>query len=67
MNNDIEATAKVIENTLNTWKDEELENDYPLLKFEEIEFIEFLLVHLLGHLQYHLGQINYHRRIFNKK
>ena len=26
----------------------------------------FFLVHLQGHLNYHLGQINYHRRLLDK-
>ena len=26
---------------------------------------QYFLIHLYGHLNYHLGQINYHRRIFN--
>lgn len=26
---------------------------------------EFFLIHLLSHLNYHLGQVNYHRRLIN--
>jgi uncharacterized damage-inducible protein DinB len=28
---------------------------------------EFFLIHLYGHFNYHLGQINYHRRLIDQK
>jgi hypothetical protein len=31
--------------------------------FEESMTTEFFLVYLLRHLSYHIGQINYHRRL----
>jgi hypothetical protein len=33
--------------------------------FTEKTSTEFLLVSLLSHLSYHLGQINYHRRLLD--
>ncbi len=45
---------------------ENLNDDYPEMKFDEKKSIEYLLLHLQHHLNYHLGQINYHRRIFDK-
>jgi len=44
----------------------ELKNDYPILKFSKVKTNEYLLVHLIKHLTYHLGQINYHRRLIDK-
>lgn len=40
-----------------------IEQDYPLEVFGEGMTYSFFLTHLYGHLNYHLGQINYHRRL----
>ncbi|SRX76013.1 DinB family protein [Aequorivita antarctica] len=62
---EIEEVSKTISNTLAKLSDENLNEQYPIQKFEENATIEFLLVHLLCHLNYHLGQVNYHRRLFD--
>jgi uncharacterized damage-inducible protein DinB len=36
---------------------------YPQIVFEKEMTTGFFLVHLATHLAYHLGQINYHRRL----
>ncbi|MDQ8054307.1 MAG: DUF1572 family protein [Pedobacter sp.] len=59
----IEETLAVVEAGLGQLKDSELEKEFPVLVFEHKTSIEYLLVHLYGHLNYHLGQINYHRRL----
>lgn len=59
----INDTIDMIKNSLNPLSEEDLKNDYPILKFEKITSTEYLLVHLTTHLTYHLGQINYHRRL----
>jgi len=41
----------------------QLTAEYPTLVFAEKTTTEYFLVHLAGHLTYHLGQINYHRRL----
>ncbi len=61
----IENTIFVVEESLGKLTVEELENEYPLLVFEKKTSIEYLLVHLATHLTYHLGQINYHRRLLD--
>ncbi len=38
---------------------------YPAEFLGEKLSVEYVLLHLLAHLNYHLGQINYHRRYFN--
>ncbi|MFH6968795.1 DUF1572 family protein [Flavobacterium sp. FlaQc-28] len=63
--NSIDETMQIIKDSLKLMNNKQLEEDYPVLKFEEEESVEFLLIHLLLHLNYHLGQINYHRRFFN--
>ena len=40
-----------------------LKTEYPVLVFEQKTSTEYFLVHLSTHLAYHLGQINYHRRL----
>ena len=59
----IEETIIVIDNALDNISDEELKKEYPLLVFENKTSTEFMLIHLTTHLAYHLGQINYHRRL----
>lgn len=62
----IEDTIRVVENSLDSLKDDELENEYPLLVFAEKTSISYFMVHLAVHLSYHLGQVNYHRRLLDK-
>lgn len=62
----IEATLKIVEQSLDTITDDQLHSEYPLLVFKEKTSTEFFLVHLATHLAYHLGQINYHRRLLDK-
>ena len=62
---DIDKTIGVIKSTLSKISDEVLKKDYPVKVFKNKETMktEFFLIHLVGHLNYHLGQINYHRRL----
>lgn len=59
----LKETIKMISDSLLTQSEEDLKKDYPVLKFSEITSTAYLLVHLTTHLTYHLGQINYHRRL----
>lgn len=63
--NMIEATIIVVNETLDKITDEQLNSEYPTLIFQEKTSTEFFLVHLTTHLAYHLGQINYHRRLLD--
>lgn len=63
----IEETTRVVDETLDIITDEQLESEYPLLVFDEKTTTGFFLVHLSTHLAYHLGQINYHRRLLDRK
>lgn len=62
----LNATIQVIKKSLITVTNEELNNDYPILVFSEKTTTEYFLVHLTTHLAYHLGQINYHRRLIEE-
>lgn len=44
----------------------DMEKDYPLEFQGRILSTFHMLTHLLAHLNYHLGQINYHRRLLEK-
>lgn len=44
-----------------------VEKDYPLEVFGKKMTHCFFITHLYGHLNYHLGQINYHRRLLDKR
>lgn len=61
----VDDTIAVIENTLGKLKEQDLEKEYPLLVFKEKTTTEYFLMHLVTHLTYHLGQINYHRRLLS--
>jgi uncharacterized damage-inducible protein DinB len=60
---EIAKTREVVNRTLNQLSDEELTNQYPEEAMGYPMTIGFFLIHLTAHLSYHLGQINYHRRI----
>ena len=61
--NKIDETILVVNQTLQQLSEDDLKKDFPVLVFEEKTTTEFFLVHLATHLTYHLGQINYHRRL----
>lgn len=61
----IEETIVVVDNALNNVSENELKMEFPILVFENKTSTEFMLIHLTTHLAYHLGQINYHRRLLD--
>ncbi|MGI8555598.1 MAG: DUF1572 family protein [Pyrinomonadaceae bacterium] len=63
----IDDTIIVVENALNILTNENFNEEYPLVVFDKPMTTEYFLVHLAGHLNYHLGQINYHRRLLDSE
>ncbi len=59
----IEQTIQMIQQVIPTIVPEQLDNEYPLLVLKEKTTTEYFLIHLAMHLSYHLGQVNYHRRL----
>jgi uncharacterized damage-inducible protein DinB len=59
----IDNTIEVVNATLANFPEEDLSKDFPLDKHGNRVTNAYMLTHLLTHLNYHLGQINYHRRI----
>ncbi len=62
----IEQTGKVVTGVLQSLSEDQLTSDYPIDVFNKKMTTTFFLIHLAGHLNYHLGQINYHRRLLDK-
>ena len=61
----IENTIEVVNNALDSITEKDLEQIYPQIVFEKEMTTGFFLIHLSTHLAYHLGQINYHRRLLD--
>ena len=61
----VDDTMQVVQDALNKMKAEDLSKEYPMLVFDKKTTTEYFLVHLIAHLGYHLGQINYHRRLLD--
>lgn len=61
----VEDTIVVVKQSLENITPQQLQEDYPMEVFDYKMTTEFFLVHLVGHLTYHLGQVNYHRRLLD--
>ena len=59
----IDETAVAVKDTLSKLTPADLEKQYAINVFGHPMTTEFFVVHLATHLDYHLGQINYHRRL----
>ena len=59
----IDNCILILKNTFSKLTDADMEKDFPLEKHGTIVSNMHMLMHLYGHLSYHLGQINYHRRL----
>ena len=61
----IDALIPIVEKTLANLNSQMMEEEYPLTVFSEKTSTEYFLIHLATHLGYHLGQVNYHRRLLD--
>jgi uncharacterized damage-inducible protein DinB len=59
----IRKTRQNVSSTLNRLDVSILESEYPVKVFQYDMTTLHFLIHLTAHLEYHLGQINYHRRL----
>ena len=62
----VEDTMEMIEKVLNQLTEVDLAKEYPIIVFKERMPTGFFLTHLTTHLTYHLGQVNYHRRLLDE-
>jgi uncharacterized damage-inducible protein DinB len=60
---EVAAAAADVRKTLENLTEDDLAKDYPLDVFGYRMTTEFFVIHLTTHFNYHLGQINYHRRL----
>ena len=63
---EIDSTIEVLKKTFSNVKEDDLQKIYPINVFGYEMTTEYLLTHMATHLNYHLGQINYHRRLLDK-
>ena len=63
----VDTTISIVDDTLNKLTEDEVKNNYPQELFGKPMTTEYYLIHLTSHLGYHLGQINYHRRLLASK
>ena len=60
----LEEVKGTIEQVIQQLSENDLNDEYQINVFKrESMSTEYFLIHLYGHLNYHLGQINYHRRL----
>ena len=67
MVHNLERVAALVNKIIRDLPVELLETEYPEKVFEQPMTVEYFLMHLLAHLNYHLGQINYHRRMIGRE
>ena len=61
----IENCVLIVKTTLQKLTADDLEKEFPQKVFDKSINTEMMLMHLTTHLTYHLGQINYHRRLLD--
>lgn len=61
--NEIEKTMETVKSSLNKLSNDAFDKNFPVEKHGKVVKMDFMLLHLLTHFNYHLGQINYHRRL----
>lgn len=63
----IEITKKAVNDALAQLNPDDLNKPFPINVFGHEMTTDFFLIHLVSHLSYHLGQVNYHRRILTNQ
>lgn len=64
---ELQKMKEIVVNTLSQLTEEDLQKDFPLEINNQTMSTADTLVFFLAHLNYHLGQVNYHRRIIAEK
>ena len=62
----VNETKETVTASLRSFDSVNFTHSYPINVFGKEMTYEFFLIHLISHLNYHLGQINYLRRILDK-
>ncbi|MEO6490500.1 MAG: DUF1572 family protein [Ferruginibacter sp.] len=61
----ISQVKNIVIDILTSMDENDLGSEFPEKKHDKILTTDFMLLHLLAHFNYHLGQINYHRRLLD--
>jgi len=61
----IDNCILIVKESLQKLTEADLDKDFPLEKHGTIVSTTHMLLHLYAHLSYHIGQINYHRRLLD--
>jgi uncharacterized damage-inducible protein DinB len=64
---EIEITIRVVQDSLSKLSEDDLQKIYPINVFGYEMTTEYLITHMAAHLNYHLGQISYHRRLLDSR
>lgn len=62
---EIGKTKDAVKTTLEKVSPDILETEYPLPVFDHAMTVQHFMIHLASHFGYHLGQVNYHRRLIS--
>ena len=63
---EIDETIEAVNQGLDHVTAERLTGEFPILIWDKPTSMLYTLIHLHCHLNYHLGQINYHRRLLDQ-
>jgi len=63
---DINKTIEMLTSVLGKLSNEDLDMEYAFANPDKLDVAGQFLLNLTAHLAYHLGQINYHRRLLDK-
>lgn len=61
----LDETMEAVSVGLTKISEADLEKDFPIVIWDEPTKMVYTILHLHSHLNYHLGQINYHRRMID--
>jgi hypothetical protein len=62
----IDQTRSVVVDTISRLTEDDLASDYSADEGDDVRTVSAELVRILTHLNYHVGQINYYRRLASK-
>lgn len=63
--NKIDQTMEMLEIVVGSLTEDQLKSEFPRAVSDNRVSTEHFLIHLAMHLSYHLGQVNYHRRLLD--
>ena len=58
--------SEMVKNVITAVPESQWLENFPVQKHGETVTMPFMMLHLLAHLEYHLGQVNYHRRLVGR-